>query len=77
MTITVEDAEQGRGIGSLLLEHLARIAVQCGVVEFEIDTLANNAATLCLARGLGMLSRSSDCGVVHIVSRIDRSADAA
>jgi acetyl coenzyme A synthetase (ADP forming)-like protein len=40
--LAVADAEQGRGVGTLLLEHLARIAHRSGVDTFEADVLGDN-----------------------------------
>jgi len=42
----VADAEQGRGIGTLLLDHLARIARARGFVKFRADVEADNSAML-------------------------------
>jgi acetate---CoA ligase (ADP-forming) len=42
----VGDADQGRGIGTLLLEHLARIARAAGLVAFRAEVEADNARML-------------------------------
>jgi acetate---CoA ligase (ADP-forming) len=42
----VADAEQGRGIGTLLLDHLARIARPRGIMLFRADVEADNSAML-------------------------------
>jgi acetyl coenzyme A synthetase (ADP forming)-like protein len=42
----VADAEQGRGIGTLLLDHLARIARSRGITLFRADVEADNGAML-------------------------------
>lgn len=42
----VADAEQGRGIGTLLLEHLARLAAQHGITRFRAETESDNRAML-------------------------------
>src|SRR6185503_16555087 len=42
----VADAEQGRGIGTLLLDHLARIARPRGITLFRADVEADNSAML-------------------------------
>jgi acetyl coenzyme A synthetase (ADP forming)-like protein len=42
VAFTVDDAYQGRGIGTLLLEHLAEIARASGVEEMEADVLGDN-----------------------------------
>jgi acyl-CoA synthetase (NDP forming)/GNAT superfamily N-acetyltransferase len=38
----VEDAQQGRGLGSVLLEHLAAAASERGIRRFHADVLADN-----------------------------------
>ncbi|ABW10694.1 GCN5-related N-acetyltransferase [Parafrankia sp. EAN1pec] len=38
----VEDAQQGRGLGSVLLEHLAAAAAERGVRRFDADVLSEN-----------------------------------
>src|SRR5512135_2153830 len=42
VAFVVEDAQQGRGIGSVLLEHLASAARERGVRRFEAEVLAQN-----------------------------------
>src|SRR4029077_10823489 len=42
VAFTVGDAFQGRGLGTLLLEHLVVIARASGVTEFEADVLGEN-----------------------------------
>ena len=42
LAIIVEDAQQGRGIGTLLLQHLLEIASAQGVAELEAHILAEN-----------------------------------
>ncbi len=38
----VEDAQQGRGLGTVLLEHIAEAARECGVRRFVADVLPEN-----------------------------------
>ena len=42
----VADAHQGRGIGSVLLEHLAEIGRELGITRFEAVVLAENRTML-------------------------------
>ena len=42
----VDDAHQGRGVGMLLLEHLATVATAQGIVTFVAETLPANARML-------------------------------
>lgn len=43
LAFTVADEQQGRGIGTLLLEHLARIARASGIEELEADVMIDNS----------------------------------
>ena len=42
VAFVVQDEHQGRGIGSILLEHLAVAARRCSITSFHADTLAVN-----------------------------------
>ena len=46
IAILVDDAWQGDGIGSLLIEHLAAVARRAGIEEFVGDVLATNVTML-------------------------------
>ena len=46
IAFVVADEHQGRGIGTLLLEHLAVVARSQGIHHFAADTLASNAKML-------------------------------
>ena len=63
----VDDSNRGRGVGMLLLEHLANAAVTVGVRSFVAETLVSNSAMLHVFSDTGfpMVSRYDD-GVVHI-----------
>ncbi|MGC9669774.1 GNAT family N-acetyltransferase [Planosporangium sp. 12N6] len=65
--LLVADAEHGRGIGTLLLEHLVRQARGDGIRELCGDILVDNPAMLRVARDLtpGMLVRA-DAGVMRV-----------
>jgi acetyl coenzyme A synthetase (ADP forming)-like protein len=67
----VSDEHQGRGIGTLLLEHLAIIGRSSGVTEFVADTLWQNTQMLAVFRDSGFeMTRSTDGGVVHVSFQI-------
>jgi acyl-CoA synthetase (NDP forming)/GNAT superfamily N-acetyltransferase len=68
----VDDFHRGRGVGMLLLEHLATAAVTVGVRSFVAETLASNSAMLHVFgdTGFPMTSRYDD-GVVHIEIALD------
>ncbi len=64
----VADASQGRGIATVLLEHLARIARAHGIEELEAEVLADNAAMLDVFAASGFVVRSSvEQDAVHVV----------
>ena len=68
IAITVEDAEQGRGIGTLLLKHLMRVASSEGVVRFDAYLLSDNARMIRLLEKTGLvMSRSAEAGLCHLV----------
>jgi GNAT superfamily N-acetyltransferase len=68
VAVTVEDAEQNRGIGTLLLEHLALVAYSEGILAFEANLLADNQATIALFEDSGLvLYRTADSGICHLV----------
>jgi GNAT superfamily N-acetyltransferase len=69
VAFAILDEFQGRGIGTLLLEHLRLIADANGVTEFEADVLGENRQMLEVFAHMGFESqRSLDSGVVHLRS---------
>src|SRR5262245_11124970 len=67
VAFTVADAHQGRGIGTLLLEHLAAIARTQGIDTFEAEVLGENNRMLQVLDASGFpVQRSLDSGVFHI-----------
>lgn len=67
VAFAILDGFQGRGIGTLLLEHLSRIADANGVAEFEADVLGDNRQMLEVFAHSGFeRQRSLDSGVVHL-----------
>ena len=72
VAFVVDDAHQGRGIGTLLLEHLASIAREHGIHGFVADTLARNNAMLAVFRDSGLAShRQLAQGIIHLTLPID------
>ncbi len=64
----VPDQEQGRGIGTILLEHLARIAQQSGVARFQAEVMADNARMLEVFGDSGfVIKQALDGNVFHVV----------
>ncbi len=67
VAFAVADRHQRRGIGAVLLEHLAEIARAQGVEEFEADVLGENNAMLAVFMRSGFrVTRSLAGGVFHL-----------
>ncbi|NBE82074.1 bifunctional acetate--CoA ligase family protein/GNAT family N-acetyltransferase [Micromonospora rubida] len=67
VAFVVEDAYQGRGIGSVLLEHLADAARRFGIVRFVAEVLPANGAMLRVFADFGyQVQRQYADGVVHL-----------
>jgi GNAT superfamily N-acetyltransferase len=72
----VEDAFQKRGIGTLLLDHLAEIARQHGITHFSADVLVDNHLMLSVFRSAGYaLTSHASYGVTHLEFPITDSKD--
>jgi GNAT superfamily N-acetyltransferase len=72
VAFSVIDKHQGRGIGTLLLAHLGRIAKHSGITEFEADVMGDNIHMLDLIAASGFkVQRTYESGVVHLLLRID------
>jgi acetate---CoA ligase (ADP-forming) len=50
----VEDAHQGRGVGTMLVRHLAQAAAEAGITHLSGDILSDNTRMLNLVRDLGL-----------------------
>lgn len=63
----VDDGLQGRGLGTLMLEHLAEAASQAGIATFEAEVLGSNSAMLEVFAATGLpTTRKVSAGVVHL-----------
>ncbi|MEU4764396.1 GNAT family N-acetyltransferase [Actinosynnema sp. NPDC023794] len=72
VAFVVEDAHQGRGLGSILLEHLAAAARERGLSRFTAEVLAENGQMVRIFRDAGYgVSRAFEEGVVHLEFDID------
>jgi acyl-CoA synthetase (NDP forming)/GNAT superfamily N-acetyltransferase len=68
----VQDAHQGRGIGNLLLEHLAQAGRERGIDKFVADVLPENRRMLQTFRDAGYKVHGGFTeGVMRVVFRID------
>jgi acyl-CoA synthetase (NDP forming)/GNAT superfamily N-acetyltransferase len=76
VAFVVEDAHQGRGIGSILLEHLAAAAQESGLSRFVAEVLGENAQMVRVFRDAGyQISRVLEEGVLHLEFAIDPTDD--
>jgi acyl-CoA synthetase (NDP forming)/RimJ/RimL family protein N-acetyltransferase len=76
VAFVVEDAHQGRGIGSVLIEHLVAAASAEGITEFEADVLPVNQPMLRVFMAAGFhIERKYADGVVHLWFPIKATPD--
>ncbi len=67
VAFTVDDVHQGRGIATVLLEHLAAIARQRGIHRFTAETLPQNRKMLGVFRSAGFeASTSFNEGIIDV-----------
>jgi RimJ/RimL family protein N-acetyltransferase len=71
VAFAVLDEHQGKGIGSLLLQHLAIIGRAQGVREFQAEVLADNNQMIEVLEGSGFpIERSTEVGVDRVLLNI-------
>ena len=68
VAFAVVDAHQGRGIGTVLLEHLARIAAAAGVEELDAEVMGDNVGMMHLFTRSGFVVTRSLSSSVYSVS---------
>lgn len=72
VAFVVADDHQGRGLGPILLEHLAGAAAENGFTRFEAEVLSENPNMVAVFRDAGyQITRSFDGSVVHVEFLID------
>ncbi len=72
VAFVVEDGYQGRGVGSMLLEHLASAAREAGLERFVAEVLPENGTMLHVFGDAGFqVSREYADGVVHLTFPIE------
>ncbi|MBT2532467.1 GNAT family N-acetyltransferase [Arthrobacter sp. ISL-48] len=72
VAFNIADAHQGRGIGSILLEHLAAAAHENGIRRFSAEVLPENRKMLIVFSDAGYdVKRHFDDGVVSLEFAID------
>jgi acetyl coenzyme A synthetase (ADP forming)-like protein len=77
VAFVVGDQHQGRGIGTVLLEHLAAAARERGITRFVADTPADNGQMLGVFRAAGFAERTRVEGTVAHVELMIEPADRA
>ncbi|WP_327119399.1 GNAT family N-acetyltransferase [Nocardia sp. NBC_01730] len=72
VAFVVADGHQGRGLGSILLEHLAGAAAENKIETFVAEVLAENTVMVTVFREAGyQVERSRDGSVLHLEFAID------
>jgi acyl-CoA synthetase (NDP forming)/GNAT superfamily N-acetyltransferase len=72
VAFVVEDGHQGRGLGSILLEHLAAAARESGLARFVAEVLAENGQMVRVFRDAGyQIARSFEEGTLHLEFALD------
>ena len=67
LAFIIAEPYRGRGIASLLLRHLARIAQDAGLSAFEADVLAYNAPMLAVFQRSGLpICRRRERDIIHV-----------
>ena len=67
LAVTVVDEYQGQRVGTLLIQHLVKIARDVGLKELRAEVLPSNSSMLKVFRSLGLTIKTSrDPEVVHI-----------
>ncbi|MUL42966.1 GNAT family N-acetyltransferase [Streptomonospora sp. PA3] len=77
VAFVVEDAHQGRGLASVLLEHIAAAALERGVRRFIADVLPENRRMTNVFREAGYTAQQSfDEGVIRLTLDLEPTHDA-
>ncbi|MGV9673199.1 bifunctional acetate--CoA ligase family protein/GNAT family N-acetyltransferase [Gordonia sp. NPDC003504] len=72
VAFVVADEHQGRGLGPILLEHLAGAAAENGFTRFEAEVLSENPNMVAVFRDAGyQITRAFDGATVHVEFLID------
>jgi RimJ/RimL family protein N-acetyltransferase len=71
IAFAVDDAHQGKGIGTALMRHLIVLAGQAGLKELIADVLPDNAAMLKVFETSGLeITTSREPDAIHVVLRL-------
>lgn len=75
VALEVADAFQGHGVGTLMLEELARLARSRGIARFRAHVLPGNQRMLGVFHDLGFAERANfEDGVIRVVLELDGDA---
>lgn len=74
VAFVVADSWQGRGLGTILLDHLTERARAAGLTRLVADTLAHNRPMLAVFERAGATTEGVHAGVVHIAIDLDPPA---
>jgi GNAT superfamily N-acetyltransferase len=67
VALAIEDAYQGKGIGTKLMEWLTNVARENGITAFEADVLAENREMMTVFRDYGFhITSELEEGVYHV-----------
>jgi acyl-CoA synthetase (NDP forming)/RimJ/RimL family protein N-acetyltransferase len=76
VAFNIEDAHQGRGLGSVFLEHIAAAARERGISRFVADVLPTNRAMLRVFSDAGyVVDQGFDDGVVRLSFALEPTED--
>jgi len=68
VAFAVVDEHQGRGVGTILLEHLTSVAREHGITELVADVMADNVAMMRVFTNSGFAVQSSMEGGIYRVA---------
>ena len=74
LALSVSDAWQGRGVATILMEHLVRCARSAGLTRLTAEVLASNAPALRFLVGHGFRVAGRASGVCSLVRFVEASA---
>lgn len=74
LAVVVDDDVQGQGVGKLLTEVIASLAVRQGATHLRAELLEHNVAMLRLMERLGRTVRSVEDGTSQVYTRLSAAA---
>ena len=78
LAFIIAEPYRERGIASLLLRHLARIAQDAGLSAFEAEVLAHNAPMLAVFQRSGLpICRRREGDIIHVTLSLKKGCKAA